>query len=387
MTKHLNSSIMLDTKAVKEATFGDILIIDFKKEIPYTKISDTSQFKELGVTLEDKIYKKVLDIFSQDNRIDKVSVFGVNLVVDKTAEVKEVQKEVQKEVKEVASSESEKPEEKIIKTTPEQVKLMEKLEEVWSENKGYYFVLTSEFDEELSKTVIQWALSKGLKPAYCTGKETDATKAIEFFTSLNNGAIPFATQKVDDNLDAKMIGLMATDTPGRDKWEWKEPAGAVVSGFSLTDVDKLEEAGINTIQEEREGVLGLFPGKCANGEFIDIEWGRDNMQYDIETAFIRRQKSPFKIYHPGVDPRGVVQIEGVINEVIRDYASDFREFIARDENNKPLATINVKTEYTQQDISARIFEVSWVAIPSGSASFGDIKGLLTFDKTKVGVSE
>ncbi|MGL5582395.1 MAG: hypothetical protein ACRDCE_15725 [Cetobacterium sp.] len=383
MTKHLNSSIMLDTKAVKEATFGDILIIDFKKEIPYTKISDTSQFKELDVTLEDKIYKKVLDIFSQDNRIDKVSVFGVNLAVAKTAEVKEVQKEV----KEVVSSESEKPEEKIIKTTPEQVKLMEKLEEVWSENKGYYFVLTSEFDEELSKTVIQWALSKGLKPAYCTGKETDATKAIEFFMSLNNGTIAFATQKDDDNLDAKMIGLMATDTPGRDKWEWKEPAGAVVSGFSLTDVEKLEDAGINTIQEEREGVLGLFPGKCANGEFIDIEWGRDNMQYDIETAFIRRQKSPFKIYHPGVDPRGVVQIEGVINEVIRDYASDFREFIASDENGKPLATINVKTKYTQQDISARIFEVSWVAIPSGSASYGDIKGLLTFDKTKVGVSE
>ncbi|MGL5620774.1 hypothetical protein, partial [Cetobacterium sp.] len=147
--------------------------------------------------------------------------------------------------------------------------------------------------------------------------------------------------------------------------------------------DKLEEAGINTIQEEREGILGLFPGKCANGEFIDIEWGRDNMQYDIETAFIRRQKSPFKIYHPGSDPRGVVQLEGIIGEVIIDYASDFREFISKDANGKPVAIIKVKTEYTQQQIAAREFEVSWVAIPTGSASKGEVRGLLTFNKEKV----
>lgn len=70
--------------------------------------------------------------------------------------------------------------------------------------------------------------------------------------------------------------------------------------------------------------------------------------------------------------------------IIDDYASDFRDFIARDENGDPLAKINVKTKYTQQDIAARKFEVAWIAIPSGSASYGKINGLLTFDKSKVG---
>ena len=344
MSKHLVSTIMLDTKAVKEATFGDILIIDLKKEIPFTKISDTTALAGLNITETDTIYKKIEKIFSQTNRIDKVSIFG-------------------------------------IATAEESVKAA--LDNMWVKNKGYYFVLTADFDETKTKAVIEWAVGKGLRPAYCTGPTVTADTAITFHKELNNGAIAFATNKANDYPDAIYVGLMCTDVPGRDKWEWKEGTGAVVCGFDLTDIDKLEEAGINTVQEEREGVLGLFPGKCANGEFIDIEWGRDNMQYDIETAFIRRQKAPFKIYHPGVDSRGVVQLESIIEEIIIDYASDFREFIARDEKGDPLAKIQVKTQYTQQQIAAREFEVAWVAIPSGSASYGEVRGLLTFDKSKV----
>lgn len=344
MSKHMQVSTLLDTKAVKEATFGDILIIDLKKEIPYTKVSDTSQFEDIGVVETDRIYKKVEKIFSQDNRIDKVSIFGV--------------------VAEVGT-------------------LKSKLDEMWANNKNYFFVLTAEFDESFSKSVIEWADAKGLMPVYLTEKDVSVEEAIAFFEELNNNTIPFATKKDDDFLDAKMVGLMATTTPGKDKWEWKEPTGAVVSGFTLTEIESLEEAGINTMQEEREGVLALFPGKCANGEFIDIVWGNKNMQYDIETAFIRAEKAPYKIYHPGSDPRGVVQCESIVQSIINDYASDFREFIANNEQGEPLATINVKTNYTQQDIAARKFEVSWVAIPSGSASYGKISGLLTFDKTKV----
>lgn len=337
-------STMLDTKAVKEATFGDILIIDFEKEIPYTKISDTTQFADITVAETTNLYKKVEKIFSQSNRIDKVSVFG---------------------------------------TLATEAEIKSKLDEMWANNKNYFFVLTSIFDEEKTKSVIEWSDAKGLMPVYLTEKDTAVDAAITFFKELNNNAIPFATKKDNDFLDAKMVGLMATTTPGKDKWEWKEPSGALVSGFSLTDIEKLEEAGINTMQEERDGVLALFPGKCANGEFIDIIWGSKNMEYDIETAFIRAEKAPYKIYHPGVDPRGVVQCESIVQSIIDDYASDFRDFIAKNENGEPLAKINVKTKYTQQDIAARKFEVAWVAIPSGSASYGKINGLLTFDKSKV----
>lgn len=345
MTRHLKVSVLSDTKAIKEATFGDILIIDFKKAIPYTKVSDTTALKSLSVLETDIIYKKIEKIFSQPNRIDKVSIFG---------------------------------------TTAENDSIKSELDNMWAKNKGYYFVLMSEFDNDKTKSVVEWAVGKGLRPVYLTDNNKTADEAVTFFKELNNGAIAFATNKENDYPDAIYVGLMCTDTPGRDKWEWKEGAGAVVSGFDLTDIDKLEEAGINTVQEEREGVLGLFPGKCANGEFIDIEWGRDNLQYDIETAFIRAEKAPYKIYHPGVDPRGVTQIEGIVNSIIKDYASDFREFIAKDEQGKVRAKITVKTEYTQQQIAAREFEVAWAAIPSGSASYGEIKGLLTFDKTKVG---
>ncbi|MEG3013099.1 MAG: DUF3383 family protein [Cetobacterium sp.] len=345
MSKHMSVATLLDTKSLKEASFGNILLVTCSKAIAFTKVSETEKLKDLSVTADMELYKKIEKIFSQSPRVDAVYVYGT--------------------------------------AGTEAVKIKSDLDEMYSKNKNYHFVLIDTYDEIKTKAVVEWADAKNKIPVYCTEKETEVSAAIAFHTKLNNRAIAFATKTDDDYPDAKMLGMMCWQTPGKDKWEWKEPSGAVVSGFSLTEIDELEEAGINTIQEEREGVLALFPGKCANGEFIDIVWGNDNMQYDIETAFIRAEKSPYKIYHPGVDDRGVVQIEAIIQEIIRDYASDFREFIAQDENKQPLAVINVKTNYTQQDIAARKFEVSWTAIPSGSASFGTIRGLLTFNKDKV----
>lgn len=338
--------IMKDTKSVKKATFGDILIVSFTKVIPFTTVSDTSQLEKLAVTPETNLYKKIEKIFSQDNRIDKVSIIGTD-GADAGA-----------------------------------IKIA--LDKMYKTKKGYYFILMDSFDETKSKAVIDWAIAKNKLPVYCTEKEVTMEVIESFFKGLNSKAIAFATKEDDDFPDAKVVGAMATQTPGKDKWEWKEPQGALFSGFDLTDQDTLESLGVNTIQEEREGVLAMFPGKCCNGEFIDIVWGSDNLQDDIEIAFIRAEKKPYKIYHPGIDPRGITQCRAIVEEVLNDYASDFREFIAKDINGKPQFKINVKTEYTENDIAARIFEVSWIAIPSGSASFGKIDGLLTFDKKKIG---
>lgn len=348
MSRHIQSNVLKDTKAVKEATFGDILVISFAKEIAFTTVNDTSGLEGVGITSEDAIYKKVENIFKQENRINVVSVFG---------------------------------------TTEDHTGIKDKLDEMWMKNKNYFFVLMDSFDQDKTKAVIDWALAKNLMPVYLTENTVDADTAISFFETINAAAIPFSTNVAGDYLDAKMVGMMATDTPGRDKWEWKEPVGAMVSGFSLADTIKLEEAGINTIQEERDGVLGLFPGKCANGEFIDIEWGAANLKYDIETDFIRAEKAPYKIYHPGVDLRGVAQIEAIVQKEMEIYASDFREFIALDENKKPKALIEVRKVYTEQEIASRTFEVKWTAIPTGSASFGTISGLLTFNENKIKGSE
>lgn len=348
MSRHIQSNVLKDTKAVKEATFGDILVISFAKEIAFTTVNDTSGLEGAGVISSDAIYKKVEAIFSQPNRINKVSVFG---------------------------------------TTQAHTGIKDKLDEMWMKNKNYFFVLMDSFDQDKTKAVIDWALAKNLMPVYLTESATNADTAIEFKETVNAAAIPCATQNEEDYVDAIIVGLMATDTPGRDKWEWKEPAKARVSGFSLADTIKLEEAGINTIQEERDGVIGFFPGKCANGEFIDIEWGAANLRYDIETDFIRAEKAPYKIYHPGVDLRGVAQIEAIVQKEMEIYASDFREFIALDENKKPKALIEVRRVYTEQEIASRIFEVKWTAIPSGSASFGTINGLLTFNEDKIKGSE
>lgn len=332
----------LDTMAVREATFGDILIIDFEKDIPYTKIKDTKDFEALTITKDDRIYQKVEEIFKQPNRINVVSVFG--------------------------SAEED---------------LKAELDTMYVKNKSFFFVLMSKFDEKKSKDVIDWAIAKGKIPVYLTEKDMTIEKMETFFKTLNNIGIAIATKNDNDFVDSKIIGLMATTTPGKDKFEWKEPSGAMQSGFTTTEEDKLEELGINTIQEEREGILGFFPGKCANGEFIDIVWGNANMQYDIETAFILAERKPYKIYHPGNDPRGVVQVEGIIQSIIDEYAGEDRDFIALDENGKAKAIIKVKTNYTEQDIKARKFQASWAAIPAGSASYGKIEGLLTFDKSKV----
>ena len=357
MGRKINVNTLLDTKATIPVDFNKTLIITTAKNVEYQTVESAKGIS--GVAAEDELYKKVEAFFGGTARVTDVDVYGSTTITNDSS-------------------------------------LKAALDKMIQDERQFQFFMLDKFDSTMTKAGADWAAANGKFFAYLTSDEDEGTEigTVEAFAKTVNKDNVIAIDG-EAYLDAKWIGFMTTTKPGYLPWSWREKIGSRPSKRPLADQKKLEDANINYINMERRGIYVTYPGKTASGEFIKNIWGKMNMEDDMHIAIVNLLKSNNPPAHPGADLSSATIFEQTIESVIRDYASDFRKFIATwsqeeidngETDSKlgdPKMKVVAKTEYQENDIRSGIFEISWTAIPRGECITGTISGLLTFNKSEI----
>ena len=347
----INIYTSLDTKGIIPVEFSKALIVTFDKVVDYQVVASAGD--ATGITSSDEIYKKIEAFFSQDRRQPTISVVGK--VCASAAEVKTF------------------------------------LDEVRKDHKDFFFVMQDVFNEEKSKGKNEWCVSNNLIPWDLTpSKSMDADAVVTYIKTLNNNTCVIDG---DDYEDAKLLGYASTFLPGYHPWSWRELKGVQPTKRTLAEQQKFFDASVNFINEERRGLYVTVPGKTAYGEFIKNEWGKANLNDDLHISISNLLKSENPPSHPGADESGATSMETVMQNVIKDYASPTRKFIAKWSDKEaslkpvisgtPKAWVEVKTEYQENDIKLGKFEISWAATPRGECLYGTVSGILTFNEETI----
>lgn len=349
--KLINVQTALDTKGIVPVEFGKALIVTFAKAIDYQVVAAAGDIT--GAIASDEIYKKTEAFFSQQRRQATVSVAGK--ICSDDADVKTF------------------------------------LDEIRASHQDFYFILACEYDAVKSKALADWGQSNNLMPWILTPTSTNIDTLVAWVGTLNNKAVVIDG---DNYEDAKLVGYGSTFLPGYLAWSWRELQGVTATKRPLADQTKMFNANINFINEERRGLLVTAPGKTSSGQFIKIEWGKDNLNDDLEIALATLLKSNDPPPHPGTDESGATMIESALNKVIEIYASPTRKYIANwsvGEAQKvdgvvagePKAWLICDTEYTQNDIAMGKVNVRWAAIARAEIVQANVEGLITFNEDTI----
>ncbi|MBM5675608.1 DUF3383 family protein [Listeria seeligeri] len=131
----------------------------------------------------------------------------------------------------------------------------------------------------------------------------------------NTRTIALVHSKIEENLDAALVGDVASLPVGSATWKGRHKLeGITAEMLKVSEIDAIQKAG-GLCYIEKAGIPQTSEGKTVSGEFIDSIHGDDWIKATIETRLQKLLTETDKITF---DARGIALLQGELTTVLNE---------------------------------------------------------------------
>jgi hypothetical protein len=296
MPQEVVINIQDQTGAIQQKGFGLPLVFDPKTDASYEEVTDTSEIS--GWTDGDLAYEQANIILSQEPKVEKVAMYGVDVASVGTS-------------------------------------IADELDDLVIEHNAWYWgVLASRIDADIND-FSDWIASKKKIGAAQLDIATTPSEIDTFMSSMENQRMIICAHDggpstEDQYLAAGLVGRIGALDPGSYTAKFKSVNTVVGTTFMPGEISTILEANCNTYVGNL-GELYISPGNLSNGDFIDTQVAKDWVSSRYREGIFRVLKVNNKIAY---DDEGISQIASVVKSVNKQ--ADRNRMVARDTEGNPM---------------------------------------------------
>lgn len=282
MVQEVTVNVYDQTGAVSQKGFGLPLVFTPTKDVDYQEVTDTSEIT--GLVAGDLAYEKANVLLSQEPKVEKVALYGVDIATAGTA--------IEDELDDL----------------------------ITNHNDWYWGIIASRDDVEITDFA-SWITSKEKIGAAQLDIAKTATEVETFMSGLENQrmivcAHDGGVNTEDQYLAAGLVGRIAPLTPGSYTAKFKTINTVAATTYLDADVSTILDSNCNTYVSSM-GEDYLSEGKLSDGSFIDTQVAKDWVAARYREGIFRLLKANEKI---AFDDSGIAQIVSVIKSINQEAA-------------------------------------------------------------------
>lgn len=322
------------TKAVRQAGFGLILIVDTQRELEYAEYETISAVGD-AVTNQSKSYKIASRIFSQKPSPTSVAIVGKNITEDTDGS-----------------------------------KLTKLLNDVTQEHGEYFFLVCTDNSDTTIKKISEF-IDTQEKMYFVTTQSAIVAQQVN-----SENTVIMYHDDADSYVAEGLASYFATAKVGSATAKFKTVAGVKAANISTTQlVDLHKNNSFSYI--EKYGILQTTEGKTTSGEYIDVVMGAYWIKFKMEEGLVYLSANNSKISYDNV---GISKMIAVCNRVLRD-AALVQNIILINKDGVPQFEVKYipREDTDPNDIANRKYTgISWTAKLSGAIHKAFISGTLEY---------